>query len=153
MGVLTEDAMKELESIVAAVVDGEPITLAAALRHARLKNGMEFLRRAADGILIQRAVEREQIRVEDHEVERLLPEVRGKTSLPEAEAREEVKKTIAFGKLKGLVTDRLRQTLGMGLFDELDTRSRGTVRDLLFLHWLKQERERAKVDLCLLREV
>jgi hypothetical protein len=145
--------MRELESIVAAVVDGEPVSLAAALRHARLKNGLEFLRHAVDGVLIHRAVEREKIHVEDHEVERLLPDVRAKTSLPEAEAREEVRKTIAFGKLKGLVTERLRHRFGMDLFEELDQNGKRTTIDLLFLHWLEQERARAKVDLCLLREV
>lgn len=145
--------MKELESIVAAVVDGQEVSLAAALRHAKLKNGMEFLRHAVDGILIQRAVAREQIRVEDREIEALLPEVRGKTSLGEGEAREEVAKTIAFGKLKGMVAERWKQKLGADLFEDLDREGRRELRDLLFLQWLKKERERANVDLCLLRQV
>jgi hypothetical protein len=145
--------MKELESIVAAVVDGEKVSLAAALRHAKAKNGLEFIRLAADAVLIQRAVEREGIRVEDHEVDRLVPDIRAKSALGEDEAREEVRKIVAFGKLKGLVTDRLKQEHGFGLFEELEGEVRSRMRDLLFLHWLKKERERAKVDLCLLREI
>ena len=145
--------MKELESIVAAVVDGQEVSLADVLRHAKLKNGMEFLRHAVDGIVIQRAIEREKIEVEEHEVERLLPDVRAKVDLGEEAARAEVKKTIAFGKLKGLVFEEMKKQIGAALIDELDFESRRAMRDLLFLHWVKRERERVKVDLCLLRAV
>jgi hypothetical protein len=143
--------MKELESIVAAVVDGEPVSLAAVLRHAKLKNGLDMVQKAVDGILIQRAIEREHVRVDEQEIDRLMPELRGKTSLDEATAREEARKTIAFGKLKGLVTERLKEQVGRELLDAMDAESRRDLRDLLFLHWLKRERERAKVDSCLLR--
>lgn len=145
--------MKDLESIVAVVVDGESVSLAAALRHAKIKNGLEFLRQAADGVLIQRAIEREDIHVEEREIQRLMPDVLARTSLPEADAREEVRKTVAFGKLKGLVTDRMRREFGIDIWEELDGEGRSRMRDLLFLQWVRRERERAKVDLCLLREI
>lgn len=146
--------MKELESIVAATIDGEPVSLGAVLRHAKVKNELEqLLQKAVDGALIQRAIVRENITVEEREIERLMPEVRGRVGLDEAAAREEVKKTIAFGKLKGLVTERMKRKAGQELLDELNAEGHRTLRDMLFLQWIQRERERAKVDLCLLRAV
>jgi hypothetical protein len=154
-----------LENIVAAVVDGEPVSLAAILRHAKTNNGMTFLDRAVDGYLIERAADREGITVDDREIDAVIERVRsgkqgedehtwtGGAGLPREAFRAAVRRTIRFGKLKGKVADPMLSRLGEGLVGALDLPARRAMRDMLFLHWLGEERARSQIELRLLESV
>lgn len=60
-------------------------------------------------------------------------------------------RTSAPRELKGLVFEEMKRQIGAALLDELDFESRCAMRGLLFLRCVKRERERVKVNLCLLR--
>ena len=144
--------MSDLEDIVAARVDDAPISLASVLRHAKRKNGLGFVQRAVDWFLIQRAIEREGICVSDAEVDALLAKVQPARGASTLETREDVKKTIAFGKLKGRVT-ALEGQVSSELHAKLGRESRSALRDLLFLVWLERERQVSRIDICLYRTI
>jgi hypothetical protein len=160
-----ERAMTDLFAIPAAVVDERTISLGEVLRHAKVTCNMEFLHKAIDGHLIERAIEREQIEVTEREIDETLARAQASQralvdsqrqraeTLARQDLRDETRKTILFGKLKGKVTQELMQGLSPVVVDALDSKSKCVLRDMLFLHWMKSERQHAKIDLQLLQAV
>jgi hypothetical protein len=95
--------------------------------------------RAVANALIWREVERRGIEVHDHDLAQTMARTYGEgASAPSEHVRREIHKTIAFGKLKGEVTDELLGEHGRPWLAALDLTARRVIRDALFLYWLRQ---------------
>jgi hypothetical protein len=135
-------------SAPALSVDGHPLTLTDLVRHARVTGGREFVDRVIDNHLIWREVERRGVVVDEQDIvetlERTFP---GQDPAARSEAdRVEVRKTIAFGKLKGEVADELLGEQGRALLARVDRPARRVIRDAMFLYWLREARKAAEVE-------
>lgn len=139
-----------LARVPAAVVDGHVLSVADVLRHARTANGLELVDRAVDNYLVWREVERRGVTVLDEELEQTIARTYGEgASITSEHVRREIHKTIAFGKLKGEVTDELLGDAGRPWLAALDLTARRVIRDALFLYWLRQARQAADVTTTL----
>ena len=135
-----------LSRVPAAVVDGHVLSVADVLRHAHTASGLELLDRAVDNHIVWREVERRGVVVHDHEYAQTIARTYGEgASAPSEHARREIIKTIAFGKLKGEVTDELLGEAGRQWLAALDLTARRVIRDALFLYWLRQARQAAQI--------
>ncbi len=95
--------------------------------------------RAVANRIIWREVERRGIEVHDHEFEQTVARTYGEDAAePSEHVSREIRKTIAFGKLKGEVTDELLGEHGRPWLAALDLTARRVIRDALFLYWLRQ---------------
>jgi hypothetical protein len=132
----------------ALIVDGHPLTLTDLVRHARVTGGREFIDRVIDNHLIWREVERRGVEVDEQDIvetlERTFPDHDPATH--GATARAEVRKTIAFGKLKGEVSDELLGEPGRALLARVDRPARRVIRDAMFLFWLREARAEAAIE-------
>lgn len=137
-----------LPTPTALVVDGHPLTLTDLVRHARVTGGREFVDRVIDNHLIWREVERRGVRVDEQDIvetlERTFPGQDPTTR--SAVERAEVRKTIAFGKLKGEVSDELLGEHGRALLARVDRPARRVIRDAMFLFWLRETRAAAAIE-------
>lgn len=137
-----------LPNPAALTIDGHPLTLIDLVRHARITGGREFVDRVIDNHLIWREVERRNVEVSEQDLietlERTFPGHDPATR--SAAERAEVRKTIAFGKLKGEVADELLGEHGRALLASLDRPARRVIRDAMFLFWLRQARAAASID-------
>jgi hypothetical protein len=129
-------------------VDGHALTLTDLVRHARVTGGQEFVDRVIDNHLIWREVERRRVEVAEQDIvetlERTFP---GQDPAARSEAeRAEVRKTIAFGKLKGEVADELLGEHGRELLARVDRPARRVIRDAMFLFWLREARKAAAIE-------
>jgi hypothetical protein len=97
------------------------------------------------------AIDREGIRVSDSEVDALLANIQP-TGSSVHDTREDVRRTIAFGKLEGRVA-ALDGQVSRRLCETLGRESRSALRDLLYLNWLEHERESSRIDICLYRNL
>ena len=135
-------------SPTAVTVDGHPLTLIDLVRHARITGGREFVERVIDNHLIWREVEHRGVTVSEQDIietlERTYPGEDPATR--SAAQRSEVRKTIAFGKLKGEVADELLGEHGRELLAQIDRPARRIIRDAMFLYWLRQARAAAAID-------
>jgi hypothetical protein len=139
-----------LSRVPAAVVDGHVLSVADVLRHAHTASGLELVDRAIDNHIIWREVERRGVRVLDEELEQTVARTYGeRASVPSEHVRREIHKTIAFGKLKGEVTDELLGPHGRPWLAGLDLAARRVIRDALFLYWLRQARQAAAITTTL----
>lgn len=132
----------------ALIVDGHPLTLTDLVRHARVTGGQEFVDRVIDNHLIWREVERRGVTVDEQDIvetlERTFP---GEDPANRSAAqRAEVRKTIAFGKLKGEVSDELLGEQGRALLARVDRPARRVIRDAMFLFWLREARAAAAIE-------
>jgi hypothetical protein len=132
----------------AVTVDGHPLSVIDLVRHARITGGREFVERVIDNHLIWREVERRGVTVSEQDIietlERTYP---GHDPATRSNAqRAEVRKTIAFGKLKGEVADELLGEHGRALLTQIDLPARRIIRDAMFLYWLRQARATATID-------
>jgi hypothetical protein len=134
--------------MTALIVDGHPLTLTDLVRHAVVTGGREFVERVIDNHLIWREVERRGVTVSEQEiVETLERTFEGEDpALRNAAERAEVRKTIAFGKLKGEVADELLGEQGRMLLARVDRPARRVIRDAMFLFWLRQARAAAVIE-------
>jgi hypothetical protein len=137
-----------LPTPIALIVDGHALTLTDLVRHARVTGGREFVERVIDNHLIWREVERRGVTVEEQElVETLERTFPGEDPASRSAAeRGEIRKTIAFGKLKGEVTNELLGEAGRALLAQLDRPARQVIRDALFLYWLRETRAAAEIE-------
>ena len=137
-----------LPTPIALIVDGHALTLTDLVRHARVTGGREFVDRVIDNHLIWREVERRGVAVDEQEIaetlERTFPGQDHATR--SANERAEIRKTIAFGKLKGEVTNELLGEAGRALLAQLDRPARQVIRDALFLYWLRETRAAAAIE-------
>jgi hypothetical protein len=102
--------------------------------------------RAVANALIWREVERRGVTVDDHEFAQTMARTYGEgASVPSEHVRREIHKTIAFGKLKGEVTDELLGEHGRPWLAALDLTARRVIRDALFLYWLRQAQQAAAI--------
>jgi hypothetical protein len=138
----------KLPTPIALSVDGHALTLADLVRHARVTGGREFVERVIDNHLIWREVERRDVQVAEQDIDETLERTfPGQDhSSRSAHERAEIGKTIAFGKLKGEVTDELLGEAGRALLARLDRPARQVIRDALFLFWLREARAAAQID-------
>jgi hypothetical protein len=164
-----QDEMNALKEVTAAVVDGVKLSLADVLRHANTNNHLSFVKNAVDGYLIDRAAERLGIKVIDAEIEVIMGRVTsGKklegdeeiaawlesSGLGQAGLRDNVRRMIRFGRLKKTLTEETMARLGPEVMAALTAnKTKGTLRDLLFLQWLEAERKNAQIDIVLPRLV
>lgn len=134
----------------AAVVDGHVLSVADVLRHAHTANGLELVDRTVDNYIIWREVERRGVQVHDEEVQQTIVRTYGEGAVvPSEHVRREIHKTIAFGKLKGVVTDELLGDDGRPWLAALDLTARRVIRDALFLYWVRQARQAAEITTTL----
>lgn len=137
-----------ISSPIALSVDGHALTLIDLVRHARVTGGREFVERVIDNHLIWREVERRRVQVSEQDIDETLERTfPGQDhSTRSARERAEIGKTIAFGKLKGEVTDELLGEAGRALLAKLDRPARQVIRDSLFLYWLRETRSAANIE-------
>jgi hypothetical protein len=89
--------------------------------------------------LIWREVERRAITVSEDELAQTVARTYGEgAAIPNEHVRRELQKTIAFGKLKGEVTDEVLGPHGRPWLAGLDLPARRVIRDALFLYWVRQ---------------
>jgi hypothetical protein len=142
--------MDTLSRMPAAVVDGHVLSVADVLRHAHTASGLELVDRAVDNHIIWREVERRGVKVLDEEFAQTVTRTYGEgATVPSEHVRREIHKTIAFGKLKGEVTDELLGAAGRPWLAALDLTARRVIRDALFLYWLRQARQAAEITTTL----
>lgn len=102
--------------------------------------------RTVANALIWREVERRGVTVSDEDFAQTMVRTYGEgASAPSEHVRREIHKVIAFGKLKGEVTDELLGEHGRAWLAALDLTARRVIRDALFLYWLRQARRAADI--------